>query len=58
MIEPTLIMADRADHVTHEVEAEPVLASVRNGRLLLVLDDGATLELDADTVGAVLRDAA
>ncbi len=58
MSELTQIMVDRVDPTTAEPEAELVVASVRDGRLVLALDDGDTLSMDAAEVSALLRAAA
>ncbi len=50
-------MADRRSS-TKAVESEPVTLQVVGGGLVVVLDDGESLVLDAREVGAVLRDAA
>lgn len=51
------LMAIRDDGVGQE-DAEPVTAEVTEGRLLLVLDDGQTLSLDAEDVAHLIEDAA
>ncbi|HXH35733.1 MAG TPA: hypothetical protein VNJ54_15225 [Plantibacter sp.] len=52
------IMVDRVDPTTGQPEAEMVVATVRDGHLLLVLDDGGSLSMDAGELAAVLKAAA
>ena len=53
---PTLLMALRAGKAEHTPEAEPVLVSRDGESVVLELDDGERLELDAMELRAAIEE--
>jgi hypothetical protein len=51
----TLIMATRAGRPEHTPEAEPVLVELAGDTVVLTLDDGDRLELDASELRAAIE---
>lgn len=54
MPEPVALSILRADHPAHTPEAEMILVQVREGRVLLALDDGTALDLDARELASAI----